>query len=66
MNNLKARLFLFSVIVFILIPACTPTAATSNTQNTKSSISISGAFALYPLMQRWSSRIHKASSEYDL
>ena len=62
--NLKARLFLFCMIIFALIPSCTPANTTSNTpaaitQNTKTSISIDGAFALYPLMQRWSAEYTK-------
>jgi phosphate transport system substrate-binding protein len=57
--NLKARLFLISLIFVILIPSCRSTKIQGDPQNAKSSISISGAFALYPLMQQWSEEYQK-------
>ncbi len=57
--NIKARLFLISLMVVVLIPSCQSANINGDPQNAKNSITISGAFALYPLMQRWSEEYQK-------
>lgn len=58
----KLNLVLITILSISALVACTPTPAASSSQN-KKAISISGAFALYPLMQRWSEEYQKQYSE---
>ena len=58
----KLSHFLISVLFIYTLISCTPANTTSSSKN-KNSISISGAFAMYPLMQRWSEEYQKIHPE---
>jgi len=51
---MKLRLFLVVTIAFtLLLPACSASNGNPDSSTTKGTITISGAFALYPMMTRW-------------
>ena len=54
----KLHSILISILSIAMLTACAPANAVDNAQ-AKKSISVSGAFALYPLMQRWSEEYQK-------
>lgn len=51
---MKLRMFLVGTIAFtLLLPACNVSTENSDSNSTRDTITISGAFALYPMMTRW-------------
>jgi len=60
MQNLY-RLLIVGLLLTLILSACSPVAAPENGGSLKGNISISGGFAIYPLMTRWAEefqRIH--------
>ena len=48
-----------TVILFLLVGACSPSNPASETETKKGTIAISGAWALYPMMTRWAEEYQK-------
>jgi phosphate transport system substrate-binding protein len=58
---LKNRVIVLSVIIALLIAGCSPSLQTTSAGTLTGTITISGAFALYPMMTVWADEFHKVN-----
>jgi len=63
MNKVARFFYILIVIILLAFPlsACQKKAKEENTGQLEGTITISGAFALYPMMQRWAEEFNKAN-----
>ena len=55
------RLLVVGLLLTLILSACSPVAALENGGTLKGNISISGAFAIYPLMNRWAEEFQRTN-----
>ncbi len=63
MSKTFRLILVIAVAIVLLLPACTPKAAGSDSGEMKGTLTISGAFALYPMMTRWAEEYQKIYPE---
>jgi phosphate transport system substrate-binding protein len=62
MNKIANKLIILTIVLGFALSACTPK-ATGGASEQKGTIAISGAFALYPMMQRWVEEYNKINPD---
>ena len=59
MSKLSRSILVNALVIALLLPSCNATTTGSGAGPTKGTLTISGAFALYPMMTRWAEEYQK-------